>query len=63
MKPILETVSVGMTYGTSPVLADIDLRFETPQMVALAGPNGAGKSTLLGIMAGLRSGYSGSCRL
>jgi iron complex transport system ATP-binding protein len=63
MQPILETVSVGMTYGTSPVLADISLRFETPQMVALAGPNGAGKSTLLGIMAGLRPGYSGSCRL
>jgi iron complex transport system ATP-binding protein len=63
MKPILETVSVGMTYGTSPVLANIDLRFETPQMVALAGPNGAGKSTLLGIMAGLRPGYTGSCRL
>jgi len=37
--------------------------FELPNtgLVAIAGPNGAGKSTLLGIMAGLRSPYSGSC--
>jgi iron complex transport system ATP-binding protein len=32
-------------------------------MVALTGPNGAGKSTLLGIMAGLRGGHDGSCRM
>jgi iron complex transport system ATP-binding protein len=30
-------------------------------LIAIAGPNGAGKSTLLGILAGLRSPYSGSC--
>ena len=63
MTAILETISVGMAYGASQVLADVNLRFDSPQMVALAGPNGAGKSTLLGIMAGLRPGYTGSCRL
>jgi len=42
MTPILETVSVAMTYGVAPVLADVNLRFDSPQMVALAGPNGAG---------------------
>jgi iron complex transport system ATP-binding protein len=31
-------------------------------MVSVVGPNGAGKSTLLGIMAGLRTGYTGQCR-
>jgi iron complex transport system ATP-binding protein len=30
-------------------------------LVSVAGPNGAGKSTLLGILAGLRTPYSGSC--
>lgn len=40
-----------------------DVSFELPAsgVVTIAGPNGAGKSTLLGILAGLRSPYSGSC--
>jgi ABC-type cobalamin/Fe3+-siderophores transport system ATPase subunit len=40
-----------------------DANFELPQsgLITIAGPNGAGKSTLLGILAGLRSPYSGSC--
>lgn len=54
---------VGMHYGAAQVLAGITLTFAEPQMVALTGPNGAGKSTLLGIMAGLRTGFSGSCLL
>jgi iron complex transport system ATP-binding protein len=61
--PRLELRDVGMAYGPSHVLAHVDLRFDRAQMVALAGPNGAGKSTLLGIMAALRPGYTGSCKL
>jgi iron complex transport system ATP-binding protein len=60
---LFELERVGMRYGAVEVLRGITLRFGEPQMVALAGPNGAGKSTLLGIMAGLRRGYTGSCRL
>ncbi len=52
---------VGMRYGGTPVLEDVTLEFDRPELVAIVGPNGAGKSTLLGIMAGLRSGYSGRC--
>lgn len=52
---------VGMTYGTSDVLAGISLSFPDSGLAAIAGPNGAGKSTLLGIMAGLRPGYNGTC--
>ncbi len=54
---------VGMRYGEAEVLRGVSLRFDEPGLVALAGPNGAGKSTLLGIMAGLRSGYTGGCFL
>ena len=35
--------------------------FDAARFVAVAGPNGAGKSTMLGVMAGLRSHYSGEC--
>jgi iron complex transport system ATP-binding protein len=52
-----------MQYGSATVLHGINLEFEAGEFVALAGPNGAGKSTLLGIMAGLRAGYDGSCKL
>lgn len=51
-----------MSYGRAQVLRGINLCFPASGLVALVGPNGAGKSTLLGIMAGLRSAHSGSCR-
>lgn len=52
---------VGMNYNGTPVLCDVALEFAAPQLAAIVGPNGAGKSTLLGILAGLRTQYSGSC--
>lgn len=51
-----------MAYDGASVLRNISITFPGGQFAAIAGPNGAGKSTLLHIMAGLRSGYSGSCR-
>jgi iron complex transport system ATP-binding protein len=53
----------GMRYAHTTVLRGINLEFQAGEFVAIAGPNGAGKSTLLGIMAGLRSGYDGTCKL
>lgn len=53
---------LSMQYNGTPVLRDITLAFNDPQLVAVAGPNGAGKSTLLGIMAGLQPRYRGSCQ-
>ena len=55
--------SLGMQYGEARVLQDITLSFDGPGLTAMVGPNGAGKSTLLGIMAGLRTGYTGHCAL
>jgi iron complex transport system ATP-binding protein len=63
VNPLFQLDRVGMSYGDNVVLRGITLTFDRPQMVSLAGPNAAGKSTLLGILAGLRRGYTGSCRL
>lgn len=52
-----QAAHVGFAYG----LRDATFELAEPGLVAIAGPNGAGKSTLLGIMAGLRSPYTGSC--
>jgi iron complex transport system ATP-binding protein len=52
----------GMRYNGAEVLREVELDFFAGTFVAIVGPNGAGKSTLLGVMAGLRSGHSGSCR-
>jgi iron complex transport system ATP-binding protein len=54
--------NAGLHYGPVEILSAVTLRFDQPEMIAIAGPNGAGKSTLLSIMAGLRSSYVGSCR-
>lgn len=48
---------LGFAYG----LQDATFQFPRNGLISIAGPNGAGKSTLLGMMAGLRSPYSGSC--
>jgi iron complex transport system ATP-binding protein len=51
-----------MRYNGTLVLDVETLSFSAGEMVSVVGPNGAGKSTMLGIMAGLRKGYTGSCR-
>jgi len=46
-----------------PVLADLDLRVERGEFVALMGPSGSGKSTLLNLIAGLDQPTEGSLRI
>lgn len=50
--PVLEFSGAGLDFGSLTALADIDLRVETGQRVALVGPSGAGKSSLLGLAGG-----------
>jgi ABC-type cobalamin/Fe3+-siderophores transport system ATPase subunit len=63
LTPLYSLAGVGMRYGGVSVLENIHLEFRAGEFVALAGPNGAGKSTLLSIMAALRPGHAGSCKL
>lgn len=64
---MLYTQSVYHQVGREPfridILHDINITFETSEMVAIMGPSGCGKSTLLGILAGLDSPTSGAVML
>ena len=53
MKPVLDIHDVTVAYHRKPVLWDVDLVLERPQLVAVVGPNGAGKSTLIKAVLGL----------
>ena len=67
MSALVEISSLRKSYwrGTSevPVLADLDLRVERGEFVALMGPSGSGKSTLLNLIAGLDQPTEGSLRI
>lgn len=43
---------VCLSYGSQPVLREVDLDLRTGEVLALVGPNGSGKSSLLAVMAG-----------
>lgn len=50
-------------YGPLWVLADVDLRLDAGEHLAVMGPSGAGKSTLLALIGGLDAVQSGSIRV
>jgi ABC-2 type transport system ATP-binding protein len=50
--PLLVVEGVGYRYGSFQALANIDLRVDRGELIALVGRNGAGKSTLLKCIAG-----------
>jgi manganese/zinc/iron transport system ATP- binding protein len=53
MAPLLDIHDVTVAYHRRPVLWDVDLSIEGPQLAAIVGPNGAGKSTLIKAALGL----------
>jgi len=51
--PMLEVSALSVAYGKHTALADVALRVDTREIVAILGANGAGKTTLLKAIAGL----------
>ncbi|KHL69389.1 ribosome-associated ATPase/putative transporter RbbA [Pseudomonas flexibilis] len=53
-EPVARLQGVGLRYGKTRALADIDLELPAQRMVGLIGPDGVGKSSLLALVAGAR---------
>ena len=53
MSALLDIHDVTVAYHRRPVLWDVDLTLNQPQLAAIVGPNGAGKSTLIKAVLGL----------
>ena len=59
----LELKNVSKSFGSSPVLKDINLSVAQGEFVAIVGYSGAGKTTLISLIAGLIQMDSGSMTL
>lgn len=60
--PLLVASSLSKHWGATRAVADVSLRVDAGESLAIIGPNGAGKSTLFGIIAGEYRPSSGSLR-
>ena len=63
MTPPVQVTSLNVCRGTRRVLADLTFDVRPGEFIALLGLNGAGKSTLLETLAGVLTGYEGSCSI
>jgi ABC-2 type transport system ATP-binding protein len=59
MSNVIETRTLGKSYGQTKALHDCTLAIPEGHVVALVGPNGAGKTTLLNLAVGLAIPTSG----
>ncbi len=51
------------SFGTTPILKDINLEVEQGELFALLGPSGSGKTTLLRMIAGLETTNGGEIEI
>ena len=58
-KASLECRHISLSYGSTPVLRDINLKIEPGEFFALLGPSGSGKSTMLRLIAGFNQHQRG----
>ena len=61
--PALETASLAVGYGGSPVVSGVSVSIAPGTLWAVLGPNGSGKSTLLRTVLGLLRPLEGEVRL
>ena len=59
MAYLFEMRFLSATYGTVPVLKDIDFKVSENDFVGVIGPNGGGKTTLLKVILGLLKPFRG----
>jgi rhamnose transport system ATP-binding protein len=61
--PTVELLKISKSFGSTPVLNDVDLTLYPGEVHALLGENGAGKSTLVKILCGVYVPDNGTIRL
>ncbi len=61
--PFLELSHVSKSFGTSSILADVNLSITKGEFVAIVGYSGSGKTTLISLVAGLQKPSSGTVKL
>ncbi|MEQ7918600.1 amino acid ABC transporter ATP-binding protein [Xanthomonas sp. WHRI 1810A] len=62
MSALIELSGFSKSFGSVPVLQDIDLSVREGEVVVILGPSGCGKSTLLRCLNGLELGQAGHYR-
>lgn len=59
MEPVISIQDLFKSYGSKPVLKDINFDVYPGQVIGYIGPNGAGKSTTVKILCGLLTEFEG----
>ncbi|AMK10778.1 ABC transporter ATP-binding protein [Pseudodesulfovibrio indicus] len=59
----IELAGVTRTFGGTPAVSDLTVRFHPGELCCLLGPSGCGKSTTLRLIAGLEQPDSGTIRI
>jgi peptide/nickel transport system ATP-binding protein len=62
-EPVLTIATLNASYGSNPILFDIELEVGRHECLALVGESGSGKTTLARCVAGLHKDYTGEIRL
>ena len=60
---VVQLAGVGLRYGKTVALADIQLDLPAQRMVGPIGPDGVGKSSLLALVSGARALQQGSLQV